>query len=547
MPAAQIHLRRWLVVILLAVLWFGALGYRKLIHPDEGRYAEIAREMSATGDWVTPRLNGIKYFEKPALQYWAGAASYKVFGENEWSARFWPALMGFMAILMVGFTGRRLWGERVGDIAALVLAGTFWHIANGHFLTLDMGVSAWMAMTLCAFLLAQRDEATPREARRWMLVAWAAMALAVLSKGLIGLVLPGGVLVVYTVWSRDWNLWRRLELLRGIALFLLIAAPWFIWVSLRNPEFPHFFFIHEHFERFTSTEHKREGAWWYFFPILAIGVIPWLSLLPQGLVTGCRRGPGRFQAAQMLLVWSVFIFAFFSKSGSKLPSYILPIFPALALLFARVVDQMAPKNLGWHLILPIVLGVFTMTLPSILAFDYKLELPRPLFDAYAPWVVAAGGLIVAGAAFGGWLARRGMVRAAILACTIGTLTGGQVAMLGHNELRRTSSAAGLADDIRPYIGPNTKLYSLRHYEQTLPFYLQRTFTLVEFGDELSFGLRQEPGKHEISLAEFLARWPAEKDAVAVTSPDFYAELQQRGLKMRLLSEDSRRVAFAPLP
>lgn len=145
------------LVLALAVLWFGLLGQRSLIHPDEGRYAALALGMMESGDWVTPRLNGLLYFEKPALSYWVGAAAFHVLGVNEFAARLWPALAGFLTLLMVGYTGARLWGRETGLRAAAIAASTSWMVANSHLLTLDMGLTLFLTLVMCSLLLAQRD------------------------------------------------------------------------------------------------------------------------------------------------------------------------------------------------------------------------------------------------------------------------------------------------------------------------------------------------------------------------------------------------------
>ena len=219
------------VIFAFALVWFGSLDYRKLVKPDEGRYAEIAREMAVSSDWLTPRLNGLKYFEKPPLQYWATAAAYDAFGESEWTARLWTGLTGFLGILLAGFTARRLFGPTAALFAAATLASSLLYLLMGHFSSLDMGLAFFLEVAVCGFLLAQEGK------RNWMLVAWAGLALAVLSKGIVALVLTGGTIVLYSLLTRDWSPWRRFDFLRGLPLFLLIAAPWFIAVSDANPEF----------------------------------------------------------------------------------------------------------------------------------------------------------------------------------------------------------------------------------------------------------------------------------------------------------------------
>ena len=297
------YARALLLLLAFTAVWFSNLEYRKLVNPDEGRYAEIPREMVASGDWTTPRLNDIKYFEKPALQYWATAAAFTLFGEHQWTARLWSALTGFLGVLMVFFTGRRLFGAQAGWYAALVLGSSLLWVLIAHVNTLDMGVSFFLAAAVCAFLLAQHDAAAARARERWMLAAWAALALAVLSKGLIGLVLPGAALTLYVLIERDWRLIGRLHLFTGIILLLAITLPWFVAVSRANPEFFHFFFIHEHFERFLTKAHGRYQPPYYFIPVLLAGMLPWTISLLDALWRAWKRAPAqRFQAQRFLLV-----------------------------------------------------------------------------------------------------------------------------------------------------------------------------------------------------------------------------------------------------
>src|ERR1700727_2008125 len=216
-----------LLALILAVVLFVPLGWRHLLLSDEGGYAEMSREMFLTGDWITPRYNGYKYFEKPPLQTWANALTFAWFGIGEWQARLYTALTGYAGVLLIGFTGARVFNAATGVFAAIVLATSpYWNLM-GHFNTLDMGLSFWMELTLCSLLLAQRPNLPAREVRLWMWLCWAGMALSLLSKGLVGLILPGAVLVLYTLIARDWALWRRLYIGSGLILLLIIAAPWF--------------------------------------------------------------------------------------------------------------------------------------------------------------------------------------------------------------------------------------------------------------------------------------------------------------------------------
>ncbi|EHP38824.1 glycosyl transferase family protein [Cupriavidus basilensis OR16] len=344
----------WLLAgLLILLLWFGTLDARHLLSSDEGRYAEISREMFASGDWVTIRYNALKYFEKPPFHMWVTALSYTLFGVGDWQARLCVALSGMVGLIASMFAATRWYGIRAGLLTGLVLvAAPMWSVAS-HFNSLDMTLSGAMACVLAFMLVAQHPEATPTARRYWMWACWVAMGVAILSKGLVGIALPGLVLVIYTLISRDFGLWRRLHLISGIVLMLIVTVPWFWLVSARNPEFPNFFFIHEHWQRYTSTVHSRGGPVWYFVPLLVAGFVPWLGLVPR--IWGVIRDDGaaarvaavrRLRPALLLAVWASAIFVFFSLSGSKLPGYIVPVFPALGMLAAVALERIDER--GWR-------------------------------------------------------------------------------------------------------------------------------------------------------------------------------------------------------
>jgi len=532
---------RRLLWLALAALWFGGLGYLDLTHPDEGRYSEISREMASTGDWVTPRLNGLKYFEKPPLQYWATAAAFKAFGESEFVARLWVGLCGFATVVLVYRTARRLWGDRTADCAALACASMMWILGMSHIATLDMGVTFFTTLALCGFLLAQHDGATAAEARRWIWVVWAAIAGALLSKGLIGVVLPGAVLFLYSALCRDWRPWRRLNWSTGPVLFAALAVPWHVLVARRNPEWARFYFVHEHLDRFLTTEHHRTGAWYYFVPLLAAGLLPWTTFLPQIVRRGWRLESARFQTNRLLLVWSAFIFVFFSASGSKLPSYILPIFPALALLLGQVLAEATPGSLRTAAVLMTVsmalVGVGVLVFGTTGDADTPVEVNRAFSGwAFAGAVVFALAGAAAARAAG---ARREMPAVVLLAA--GALLFVNAVLVGYQSYSPLLSSAALSRKLRPMLRPETPVFAVSDYDQTLPFYVKRTVTLVDYVSEFHFGEQQEPHKWIPDLPAFGRRWRGLPEAVAVTDPDGFLSLQRLGLRMQVIQRTPRRV------
>ncbi len=533
-----------LVIVVFGIAWFATLSQRALIHPDEGRYAAIALEMARSGDWITPRLNGLLYFEKPALQYWIGALFFQWLGPTEFAARLWPALAGFLTVLLVGFTAARLWGHETGLRALAIAASMAWIAANGHFLSLDAGLMFFLTLTLCAWLMAEQ-QATPADAatrRNWVWLAWVGMAGAVLSKGLVGVLIPACVLLISAVWLRDLGLFRRLHGWSGAAIFLALTVPWFVLVSQRNPGFAEFFFVHEHVERYLSNVHKREGAWWYFVPILLVGMLPWTSTLPWLARRDRVDEPDAERRARgLLIVWSAFVFLFFSASGSKLPSYILPMFPALALLIAPRLRHAQAASLRWHLLLPVLAwaGILMASLQV-----HRFVAAGTEVEALAEFnrVLRIGGLLFfATAAIAWWLLARRRVTAAVLCLALGNLGATLMALHAHDAFNEIKSADRLAATLRPLIDERTPVFALRSYDQTLPFYLRRSVVLVDYVDEFAFGQRHEPDKSLATLDAFVARWQALPQAAAYMTPTTWRELRERGVTMRPVYQDARRL------
>jgi len=533
-----------LLVLLYGLLWFGTLNYRHLIPSDEGRYAEMAREMLVTGDWITPRYNGYKYFEKPPLQIWATAAAFQAFGIGDWQARLWTALTGFLTILCIGFTGARIYNARAGWLGALVLASSPMWVIAGHFNSLDMGLSAFLVAALCSLLFAQSSE-NKTLSRNWMWACWACMALATLSKGVIGIAIPAMVFVVYSISAWDWKIWKRLYLISGIALYLAITAPWFALVAKRNPEFLEFFFIHEHLQRFTQDDHSRTGPIYYFIPLLLIGCLPWIAQIPSSIAQAWRERRSYFSPSWLLVCWFLVILGFFSISHSKLPGYIIPIFPALAMLVGNCLD----RNLGfinslsksWQLQ---TLGFATLGFVGFFFLSAIGQQARPdeveAYTQYTHWVIAALIALIGFSLFAFVQSKRNGL-ASITSFASGFFLCAIIAGTGHEVLGRAVSGIDLANQVKASIPKNANIYSVRILDHTVPFYLGRTMVMVEFPDELEFGVNQEPDLWLPSLDAFKVRWNEDQSAYALMVPEQYLELQKTGLPMQELGRDSRRV------
>jgi len=526
---------RWWGWVALAAVWLVTIQIRPMLDPDEGRYAEIPREMVASGDWVTPRLDGLKYFEKPALQYWATAALYSVVGLSNWSSRLWTVGLGFACLPLIYGWLTRLYDRRAALAAVAILAMSPYFGVVSHLDLLDASFTFWMCATVLAFTLAQSAPQRSGEERGWMLVSWTAAALAVLTKGIVVFVLAGGTLIAYSVAERDSRPWRRLHVVLGVPLFLALAAPWFILVSLRNSDFASFFFVHEHFQRFLTREAQRVEPWWYFLALLVVGALPWLAALGRAALAAWRDSSLnlQFKPLKFLVLFSVVTLVFFSISSSKLATYILPMFPLLA-AFTGVAVTGRAGFLSRSTAVAAGLALFVAA--GLLVYSQHRDglIPR---QAVA-WAIAAAVAALAAVA-AGWKTRP--LAVALLFVFIW-----QALLCEYTVIPPSRSAYALVQAVAPDVHPGTALYSVGEYRQTIPPYLGRTLILVDFkgSGELDFGEESEPGRQTASLEQFVRTWDASNDAIAFFDPRVWDHYRQQGLPGRVIAQDGVTVAVS---
>jgi 4-amino-4-deoxy-L-arabinose transferase-like glycosyltransferase len=540
----------WMLLLfaVTTVTWFAGLEFRGLFAPDEGRYASIAREMLASGDWITPRLNGLKYFEKPPLQYWATAAAFALFGADEWTARLWPAVTGFLGIALTAFAGSRLAPASPWLAAAMIAAGCWGYFLGAQYVTLDMGLTFFLTAATFCFMLSRREGLTRAEERKWMISAWAAAGFAVLSKGVVGVVLPSLALFVYVVIEGDWRLLRRLHWGPGLCVFAAIVLPWFVMVQLRNPEFFHFFFIHEHFERYLLPDHHRPGPWWYFVPVLAVGLLPWTPSVPAAFALAWK-GPAdsRFNFDRFLVLWVCVTVLFFSASHSKLPGYVLPALPAILLVFARKFPDLSRRMRGAPAVGCMAIGT-GVTLLSMLLPTLAVRLSWVEFDPdYSAWLLAAGLVLLVAGGAAVVLLRREASGPSLAVLGLGSLIAVQLALSGTHLLDERYSSERTIESLtdRGLRFPREiPFYSVKIFDQSVTFYLGRPVTLVGLQDELAPGIAAEPEKYIASMDDFVGRWQRDAQAFAIMRPATYENLRRAGLPARVLVADPARIVIA---
>lgn len=482
--------------IAISLAYLGALSLSPLIPPDEARYAEIPREMLARGDFITPTLNYLEYFEKPPLHYWLTASALATLGQNEWAARLWPAVLSLLTILAVFCAGRFLYG-RSGLEAALVLAASPLWFAGAHLCHIDPIVASLLTGSLLSFLA---FETAPGErSRLWLVAFYGCAALATLTKGLIGIVFPAAIVGLYLLFSRRLERLRDLGLAWGIPLYLAIAAPWFIAISLRDPGFLWFFFVHEHWLRYTSDIHGRDQGTGYLPLVLLASLLPFLPYVVSSAVRRAREAfRGRAEGPPVdlfLLIWAGFIVAFYAMSKSLLPLYLLPVIPPLALLIGRDVAERDALRPGvwdpthrWALGGVGLLGVGVVGFA--LAGPQWLDDPGLTLWPYA--LPAVLGVIACGAP-----RLRSVGVAPFAAVGLGALAVSSGAFLmGQQIACRDRSAVELARVIDRRAGPDDRVMHYSYYYEDVSFYTGRRSVLVEFEGELAFGRRHAPERRD---------------------------------------------------
>ncbi len=461
----------------LFVLFYG-LGGVAFFDPTEGRNAEIAREILLTHDWVTPHDNFIPALDKPIFFHWSIAIGYKLFGLSEWAARLPSALAGLGCVILIYLLARKFLGEWEALWGGLILITSLQFFALSRVVIFDMPLTFFTTLSLCCFYWGANSDGRLQR-RIYYLVMYAAMGVAVLIKGPIGVFLPAMVIVPYVVLLRKWSILRELDLIPGVMLFLLIVAPWYIWAEARNPGYLRYFLWEENFGRFLTPHFGRTEPSYYFIEVLAVGFLPWTFLLPHIIWAQWKRPIN--EPVLFLLLWTALPFFFFSFSHTKLSHYILPIYPPLALLAGEAVAgslKNCSQSKRWPLGFPAV--NLSLLLGMLAVGFYRPEiLPPPLQGAMREAFRDIPGVFIFGFILGIiWLALstlRAVSKSEIslyLYCCAGFalyFCGAQPIVA---SVALASSSKILAQKSAPLIKPEDQVVLYNDFRSSLPYYLK---------------------------------------------------------------------------
>lgn len=359
------------LIILTVFLSFFNLGSFTLFDVDEAVFSTATKEMIESGDWITPTYNGENRYDKPILFYWLMAASYKIFGINEFGARFPSALASAILIISTFLFVRYVRDDNHALYAAIASLLSIYFLAYSHAAVTDMSLTLFISLSLFSFYLWIDGETKSRTKNNMYHYGFYLFsALAFLTKGLIGIVFPFGIALVYMIVIYGWKGFKRVLSLKGLILFVLISLPWFIaQLSINGQEFVDQFFIKHHFQRYTGVISGHKGPFYYFIPVLIIGLFPWVAFLPAG-IRNTWKERDNFQI--FALIWFALIFVFFSFSTTKLPNYILPALPAISILIS---SGMTVQDTRWHSVSNIFLATVSLILgiAFFIARGYALD------------------------------------------------------------------------------------------------------------------------------------------------------------------------------
>lgn len=516
MNNSRSNIKHLLIILLFSyVFFFYGMGEYSLKEPDEGRYAEIPREMIELNDYTVPHLNYVRYFEKPPLFYWTVAASYKLFGVNEWSFRFANAFSAFLCMLSLYIFVRRWFGERAAFLSSIVLISSFGFFSMARIVTIDMFFTLWLSLSLFCFLGYYKEKKP-----LFIYFFYVFLAFATLSKGIVAIILLIVTIIIFLLIEKKTSFVKEMQIIKGIIIYGVIALPWFIAISLKESEFFYFFVIDQHFLRFFTAKHKRTGSLFYFLPVLIGGMFPWSILIPRSIISLWKKSEIR-----LFLIWSGIVLLFFSVSKSKLPPYILPVFPPLAIVigcfFDDIWDRVAEITLeaAIYIIIFILFAITPFLFWNTTVIGWISQISTEAIYVFQSLKVVLicvsilSTIIVFALFFRKFITYASLF---LILSSFSFLFVSLLMVLNIKTIDSLNSTKGLSNTINRNIREGDLLINYGAYDQTLPFYTRRNVVIAAYKGELEMGSKYEDAKHIfISEDDFIKLLKSEKRVFSV--------------------------------
>jgi 4-amino-4-deoxy-L-arabinose transferase-like glycosyltransferase len=483
-PSNSVIHRGWLVdivflIIILTIFYTLWLGGYPVFTPDEGRYSEVAREMVSSGDYITPHINGVAFLDKPVLYYWFQAFAINLFGVQEWALRLFPALFGVLGGLITYICGRRLYDRQTALLATIILTTSPLYFGASHFANLDLEVAVMISCCLLCVITGLQLENKSRS--YFLFTGYIFAALAFLTKGFIGVVFPTMILGCWILLLGRWDTLRKMHLLWGTLLFTGLVLPWYTMVQKANPEFIEYFFFTQQVTRFLSgVEFNNKVPFWFYIPIICLGFFPWTIFLVQTLSRTIRQiwsSRTEHNIELFLILWVSIIFLFFSIPHSKTMGYILPIFPALALLVGNYVSsnwrtaKQSTIRLGAFSF--IMMGCLLASLLFLLKYTNWFNIPEGFF-IYLNVIL---GVLLIAVLINFFFLRKASFLPLFLTCLFFSVSSLLILTqsafyLNNNTLKP------LISNLKQIIKPDDEVINYFRFYQDVPLYLGKRVTVV---------------------------------------------------------------------
>lgn len=533
----------WIIDVLflsstLLVFYLLWLGKYPLFSPDEGRYAEAAREMVTTGDYITPRVNGVAFLDKPILYYWLQAIAIHLFGLKEWALRLFPALLGIFGCLITYICGRHLFDRRSALLAALILATTPLYFGGAHYANLDLEVAVFISASLLCFITGIiKNNQNPA----FIFCAWIFVALAFLTKGLIALAFPAIIGGLWILLTQRFNVLKKIHIILGLFIFICLVIPWYVLVQKANPQFLHYFFVTQQVTRFLSkAEFNNKNAFWFYLPVIVLSFFPWTVFLLGSIKQSLQHvleNKQKYAAELFLLLWATTVLIFFSIPHSKIVTYILPIFPPLALLtghYTATYWKEARENQVKST------SIFFAGFACCLAvFLFYTSHHFNLSKYFLPYLYIISGILLLSAMASLILINATHFRYLILISIVSSCALLLTLTIGAIHLNHTTTKP-LATHLRSIIKPEDEVIAYYKYYQDLPLYLERQITIVSDWDaktiikkdnwlrEMWLGKRfQESTNWLINEETFWQRYNSDKRIFVFLNENYFEQFKKQ--------------------
>lgn len=506
-----------LLFLVFYTLWLGSYS---LFTPDEGRYSEVAREMLISGDFITPRVDGVAFLDKPVLYYWLQASAMYLFGVKEWALRLFPVLFGLLGTLVTYCCSRLLFNRHTALLSAAILATAPLYFCGAHYANLDLEVAVLISSALLCFITAIQENFAYRKSL--LCLAYIFAGLACLTKGMIGIVFPAMIIGTWIIVQWRWRILTKMLLIPGLIIIFAIALPWYYLVQKANPAFLHYFFVTQQVTRFLSkAQFNNAVPFWFYVPIVLFGFFPWTIFLPSLLLNIKKIGWKNQPVKLFLVLWIALVFIFFSIPHSKAATYILPVFPPLAILVGNFLAEnwknAQQKNIKWAIAnFFIIACLLAATLMSIPYYEWL-----DITSQFTPWLIIGGSIFIVGAFVSLFCLSRKKLLPLFSVCITASILFLLTLLSGAKYLNHESTKP-LVAELKTLLQPQDEVITYNKYYQDLPLYLGQRVTIVadwnspkipridNWARELWFGMPFQKTDWLINEDAFWDKWNSDK-------------------------------------